>query len=341
MILVSNYILGMLFCLICCICWGSWANTQKLVENKEWEYPLFYWDYVFGFCLTALIAALTVGSFGGDGESFMSNLSHAAADSIFTAIAAGMIWNCANVFLTAAISTAGMSVGFPIGGGIGWLGGVVFNYLLIRMAGNDYPGNQWLLWTGLAFGILAIILCSKAYGKIASSQKKTPLKGILMAIASGIGFMFFYGLVQKSVDPQYVSSGTGSLTPFSAVFFFAVGVLLSTPVFNGFAMRHPNEGGKKVTMKDYIEKGDLRSHLIGMLGGFIWMFGLVISMMSSGVGNPAVNYGLSNASPVVAMVWGVFIWKEFKNAPKGTNTLITLMFLFFITGLVLVTLSNN
>ncbi|MFB0974130.1 MAG: multidrug DMT transporter permease, partial [Bacteroidales bacterium] len=64
MVLVQNFTIGMICCILCCICWGSWANTQKLVEKKDWEYPLFYWDYIFGFFLTALLGALTLGSLG-------------------------------------------------------------------------------------------------------------------------------------------------------------------------------------------------------------------------------------------------------------------------------------
>ena len=331
----------MICCIYCCICWGSWANTQKLVEKKDWEYPLFYWDYIFGFFLTALLGALTLGSLGHQGMSFFANLAQADWASIGFALLGGVVWNLANVFLTAAISTAGMSVGFPIGGGLGWIGGVLFNYILIVAAGKLYPGNQTLLWIGLVLGILAILCCALAYSKLSTSEKKTPLKGILLAIASGIGFMFFYGLVVKSIDPQYVAGGTGKLTPYAGVFFFAVGALLTTPIFNGFAMSHPSAGGSKVTMKDYFKRGDARTHLIGMLGGFIWMSGMVISFMASGTGNPAVNYALSNASPLIAMIWGVFVWKEFKKAPKGTNKIVAAMFIFFLAALIIITASNG
>ena len=146
------------------------------------------------------------------------------------------------------------------------------------------------------------------------------------------------GLVVKSLDPQYVTGGTGTLTPYTGVFCFAAGVLITTPVFNTFAMSHPAQGNK-VTMKDYL-KGDTRTHLIGMLGGFIWMSGMVVSFMGAGSANPAIAYALSNAAPVVAMIWGFFVWKEFKGAPKGTVPMIATMFVLFVVGLVLITLSN-
>ena len=212
-------------------------------------------------------------------------------------------------------------------------------YLLIAFTGQAYPGNQLLLWIGVAVIIIAILICGKAYGRLSSGKSGvTPKKGILLAVMAGIAIMFFYGLVVKSLDPQYVTGGTGTLSPYTGVFFFALGVLVSTPIFNSIAMRNP-VSGNKVTMKDYFA-GSTRTHLIGVLGGLIWMGGMVVSFMGAGAANPAISYALSNASPVVAMIWGVFVWKEFKGAPNGTNSLISSMFVLFVLGLVLITLSN-
>jgi glucose uptake protein len=151
--------------------------------------------------------------------------------------------------------------------------------------------------------------------------------------------MFFYGLVVKSIDPRYLAGGSGSLSPYTGVFFFAVGILLSAPVFNTFAMKYPLQGGPEVRMKDYFG-GNARTHLTGVLGGLIWMSGMAVSFMGAGAANPAIAYALSNAAPVVAMIWGVFVWKEFRHAPRGTARLITAMFLLFIAGLVCISLSN-
>lgn len=338
MILVNNYILAIFCCVICCICWGSWANTQKMVVSKKWSFELFYWDLTIGLFLTAVLAAVTLGSLGSEGRTFFQDLAVLDWSSIKYAVLGGVVWNFGNIFLTAAIAVAGMSVGFPIGGGLAWVGGIIFNYLLIVAAGQVYPGNQLLLWLGVIIIIIAILICGKAYGKLSSGRSETPKKGIILAVLAGSAIMFFYGLVVKSLDPQYVSGGTGTLTPYTGVFFFAVGILFSTPIFNTFAMKHPVEGNK-VTMKDFFA-GNRRTHLIGVLGGFIWMGGMVISFMGAGAANPAIAYALSNAAPVVAMIWGVFVWKEFKGAPQGTNKLITSMFVLFVTGLVLITLSN-
>lgn len=338
MILIHNYILAILCCVYCCICWGSWANTQKMVAAKKWSFELFYWDLTIGLFLTATLAALTLGSMGGEGRTFFDDMAVLDWSSIRYALLGGIVWNFGNIFLTAAIAVAGMSIGFPIGGGLAWIGGIIFNYLLITLSGQVYPGNSMLLWAGVVIIVAAILICGKVYGKMSTSQATTPKKGIVLAIIAGLAIMFFYGLVVKSIDPQYLTGGTGTLSPYTGVFFFAVGILVSTPIFNTFAMSHPVQG-EKVTMKDYFA-GDIRTHLIGVLGGIIWMSGMAVSFMGAGAANPAISYALSNAAPVVAMIWGVFVWKEFKDAPRGTGKLIAAMFLLFVAGLVCITLSN-
>lgn len=340
MILINSYFGALLCCIYCCLCWGSWANTQKLVAARKWSFELFYWDFTLGVFLTAALGALTLGSMGSEGLTFFDNLQNMDGSSVMYALLGGIVWNFGNIFLTAAIAVAGMSVGFPIGGGLAWIGGIVFNYLLIVIAGETYPGDQVLLWIGVVVICIAIYICSRAYSKLSSGENRQggAAKGIVLAVIAGMAIMFFYGLVVKSLDAEYVKGGTGTLTPYTGVFFFALGVLLTTPLFNSVAMKHP-VCGDKVSMKDYLA-GDMRTHLIGMLGGFIWMSGMVISFMGAGAANPAIAYALSNAAPVVAMIWGVFVWKEFAKAPRGTSKLIAPMFLLFVVGLVLITLSN-
>ena len=103
-------------------------------------------------------------------------------------------------------------------------------------------------------------------------------------------------------------------------------------------MRKPVEG-EPVKMNVY-KTGTIKTHVLGILGGAIWALGTIFSYMAVGAANPAIAYALSNAAPVVAILWGLFVWKEFNGAPKGTNTLLFLMFVGYLTGLVLITLSN-
>jgi glucose uptake protein len=250
----------------------------------------------------------------------------------------GVVWNLGNLLLVAAIAVAGMSVGFPIGGGIAWILGIVVNYILVYLDKGTYEGKQTLLWTGVVIICIAIYLSMLSYRKLASKTEKPTTKGIFLSVFAGLLIAFFYGLVVNSLDNAYVQGGTGTLTPFSAVFFFSIGVFFSTFIFNPFFMRRPVQGAP-VKASDYF-KGSLPTHLTGVLGGTIWMLGMILSFMAAGAANPAISYALSNAAPVVAILWGVFVWKEFEGAPAGTNKLLAYMFLSYIVGLVLITFSN-
>ncbi len=127
MFIIENYPLAIFFCIITMLCWGSWANTQKLA-SKTWRFELFYWDYVIGILLFSLISAFTLGSIGEQGRSFIADLQQADLDNIGSALLGGIIFNAANILLSAAIAIAGMAVAFPVGIGLALVLGVLINY---------------------------------------------------------------------------------------------------------------------------------------------------------------------------------------------------------------------
>ncbi|HWS62946.1 MAG TPA: hypothetical protein VN325_09335, partial [Steroidobacteraceae bacterium] len=108
--------------------WGSWANTMKLVPR--WPFQLYYWDYVIGVILISLIAGLTLGSLDSGADSFLVNLRSAGVHQWGYALAAGAVFNIANLLLVATISIAGLAVAFPIGIGLALVVGVILNYIL-------------------------------------------------------------------------------------------------------------------------------------------------------------------------------------------------------------------
>jgi glucose uptake protein len=80
----------------------------------------------------------------------------------------------------------------------------------------------------------------------------------------------------------------------------------------------------------------LKIHWVGILGGLIWGLGNAFNLIAAGKAGAAISYGLGQGATLVSAFWGVVIWKEFKDAPKGTNSYIYLMFLFFLIGLGLI-----
>lgn len=327
MVLVQNYTLAVLLCALAMICWGSWQNTQNLI-GKGWRFELYYWDYSIGIVVFALLMAFTFGSFGNQGRSFLSDLAQADTKNLLSSAVGGFIWNIGTLLLVASISIAGMSVAFPIGGGIGWTLGILINYI------GKPEGDPIFLFGGTAVIVIAIILSMQSYKKLADKLKKPSFKGIALAFLAGLCIAFFYRFVASSLATEFTPEEAGKISSYTAVVFFSFGALVSTIIVNPFFMAKPVQGDP-VRISEWL-KGSSKAHLLGILGGFIWCLGNSVSFMSVGAASPAISYGLSNAAPVVAAIWGIFVWKEFKDAPKGTNLLLKLMFLCYLVGLGLI-----
>jgi glucose uptake protein len=332
MFIISSYSLAVFFTVITMLCWGSWANTQKLA-GSAWRFELFYWDYVLGIVLMALVFGLTLGSNGEAGRSFWEDLQQASLQSYALALLGGAIFNLANILVVAAIAIAGMAVAFPVGIGLALVLGVVINYL------SAQQGNPLLLFAGVALVTAAIVVDAKAYQRLARGENKTPAKGLRLALVGGVLMSLFYFFVQQSMSLNFTSPEAGKFTPYGAVFVFSLGVLASNLLFNSLLMQRPVEG-TPVTYGQYFA-GGAATHFYGVLGGLIWCVGMAFSIIAAEQAGPAISYGLGQGATMVAAFWGVFIWKEFRQAPKGTNSLLTAMFLLFITGLSLIVYAGS
>jgi len=319
--------MAVFFCIITMLCWGSWANTQKLAA-KNWRFELFYWDYVLGIVLLAILFAFTLGSYGTQGRGFLADLAQASNSNIGSAILGGIIFNAANILIVAAISIAGMSVAFPVGIGIALVLGVIVNYI-------DAPeGNPLLLFSGVALIALAIILNARAYRRMSADTATPSTKGLTLAITGGILMGFFYRFVARTMFTDFTLPEAGKISPYTAMVLFACGILLSNLIFNTYIMRKPF-AGEPVQFSQYL-KGGVRNHITGIIGGMIWCTGMSFSIIASGKAGAAISYGLGQGATVVAAIWGIFIWREFKNAPKGTSAILNIMLALYICGLAMI-----
>jgi glucose uptake protein len=191
------------------------------------------------------------------------------------------------------------------------------------------------LAAGVAGVLVAIVLDALAYKRLASGSRKTPVKGIVISVVAGLLMGFFYSFVADSmgqVDTTTKLLEPGKLSPYTAVVLFSVGLLVSNFLWNSIMMVKPLSG-EPVPFGDYFSKGSLRLHAIGILGGMIWNVGMSFNIIAAGAASPALAYGLGQGATMVGALWGVFIWKEFKGAPPGTNKLLGAMFVFYLLGL--------
>jgi glucose uptake protein len=331
MFIPQSYSLAIILCIVTMLCWGSWGNTQKLA-GKTWRFELFYWDYVIGILLFSIFLGFTLGSNGEQGRGFIEDIRQADGKNILNAMLGGIIFNASNILLVAAMVIAGMAVAFPVGVGIALALGVIINYVFVP------HGNAAWLFGGVALIVAAIIIDAVAYKKHSSSLQKVSGKGILLSVSAGVLMALFYRFVASSMVTSFELPEAGKLTPYSAIFFFSIGVLISNLLFNSLIMKKPFEGGP-VSFKDYA-KGSFSVHLIGILGGIIWNIGMAMSIIASGKAGFAISYGLGQGATLIAALWGVFIWKEFKGASKSVNNLILLMFLAYLAGLALLIIAG-
>ena len=337
MFIVNSYVLAVVLCVVTMICWGSWGNTQKLAA-KSWRYELFYWDYVIGMVIFSLIVAFTAGSIGTDGRPFLQDLCQAEAGSIGWVLLGAVVFNISNILLSASTSIAGMSVAFPLGVGLALVVGVLNNFFFHPTDGV----KAGLLWLGVALVVIAIVCNGIASGRVSNEQRDPAQnrKGIILAVLAGLVMSFFSALVYNGVDiNNFKNPAAGMLTPYTGMVIFAVGVFLSNIIINTIVMKKPFVG-EPVSYSEYF-KGNGKTHLVGMLGGAIWCLGTVLNYICAGTAGAAVSYALGQGAPMIAAIWGVFIWKEFKGSDKRTGWLLALMFIFFIAGLSCVVAAGN
>jgi glucose uptake protein len=320
-----TYPIALFMMLFSMLCWGSWANTQKI--DKAWRFELYYWDYMWGILACALLFGLTMGRTNpADPVSFFHNLDRAAARALAEAFVGGMIFNLGNLLLVAAISVAGMAVAFPLGAGLALVIGAVLNYFI------SPAGNPRLLFGGILLVCAAIAANARAYRKL-SKGSKAETQGIALSLLCGVVVGLFYPFVAKALR------GENHLGPYTVYFVFALGALVSNFPLNYAFMRWP-VSGSRLSIGDYFHGGPA-AHAWGALGGLIWGTGTICSFVAAytPMVGPATSFALGEGNTMISAVWGVFVWKEFRGAGSDVRRLLAAMFSLFVLGLVSISLA--
>src|SRR3982075_3101604 len=286
------------------ICWGSWANTYKGVKNYRFE--LFYWDYAIGIFLISLIFAFTLGSEGNDSNSFLNNVRSADTSNIVSVMVGGAIFNLANLLLVAAIDMAGLAVAFPVSIGIALVVGVIFSYI------RQPKGNAVLLAGGVICALIAVVRDGKAYGSLAIAGRSVSKKSIITCIVSGVLMGLWPYFVARAMTNGNI------LGPYSIAVFLTLGALLSCLIWNVYFMKKPLVG-EPVSFAGYFS-GPVSGHALGLVGGFIWGIGMVFNLVAASYTGVAISYAIGQSAPMVAALWGVLAWREFKGSGRGAKT---------------------
>jgi glucose uptake protein len=255
-----------------------------------------------------------------------------------------------------------MAVAFPVGIGLALVVGVVWNYAL------NPQGHPVLLGAGVAIVVAAIVVDAIAYrihgrqmaeaeaaamkaaapDKSESRSRKSggshkarrrSAKGIILSLICGLLMGSFYPLVQMAQEQSDLGFGLG---PYSSAFVFAIGVYVSTWVFNLYFLNLPVQG-KPISMLEYFH-GTFKQHLLGIAGGLIWCAGTVANFAAASTPKevqvgPAVSYAIGQGATMISALWGLLVWKEFAGAGKNVRLLLAIMLLLFIVGLTLISIA--
>lgn len=343
MILPQTYTLTLIVMIFGMLCLGSWANTFKLGGN--WRFELYYFDFAFGVLLAAILLTFTVGSMGFDGFSVLDDVGLSGKRQWFYAFLAGIIFNLGNMLLLSAVSVAGMAVAFPIGIGTAVVIGALLNLVLQR------SGNSVLLLAGCVLILAAMVVDGLAgsalrvlrhealakAGKAKSTRRPSLVKGIVLSVVAGLLMASFAPLVQGALATDW------GLGPYSVMAIFAVGVFFSTFVFNMFFVNLAVEGAP-VDIGDYF-KAHPKLHLLGFSGGVLWTVGATATLVASVAPqqarlDPGLGYGLNQGFAVIAALWGLLAWKEFRGSGGKIKGMAALMLVLFVGGLVLLSLAT-
>jgi glucose uptake protein len=342
MILPQSYPAVLLLTVLSLLCLGSWASGFKLAGTRRFE--LFYLDFALGLLLASVIFAFTLGNIGYDGFNFIDDLEHAGKRQWMYAFLAGMIFNFGNMLLMAAVSVSGIAVAFPMGMGMALLLGTA-----LGIAGRP-AGNSMLLGLGGLLILASILVSAVSYrimglarhealaraGQAKSTRRPSPMKAIILALVAGIFIGACTPLAEKA------RQGDLGLGPYAVGFIFAFGVFFSSFVFDIFFMNLPVEG-EPVEFGEYFH-GGLKKHLAGFVSGLIWYTGMVLAWACTSVpetiqSEPMLRFVLAQGSPVVAALWGILVFREFKSGDVRLKLMGTLMLVLFLCGLAMLGLA--
>jgi len=335
MILPGSELYNLILLAIGMLCLGTWANTYRM--TSKWRFELYYFDFAIGAVLAALLAGFTFGSLGWDGFALMDDLRIAGKHNMAYALAAGVIFNLGNMLIIGALSLSGVTIAYLSGMGMMLASGILITYF------TSPGGDGAMTWGGAALVLAAAVVLTVAFrqqamarlvalmreGKTKSTKKALSMKGQILAIVGGAVAGGFFPLINSA------RSGENGLGPYSLGLFFAIGILISTFVFNLFFMNLPIHG-EPLEFTAYFN-GKAKFHLLGLIGGALWYAWLCTILVAARADSqnsvsPVALRALLLGAIVIGCVWGLMRWKEFGGASGKTRTLLMIALFIFVVG---------
>jgi hypothetical protein len=175
---------------------------------------------------------------------------------------------------------------------------------------------------------------------ISVSVQHTNLYGLLIAIVGGTIYSLFTPAFNIAVNDPFhlLSSSVPPLSVYCANFYFAIGLFLSSSVFNVSSMQYPVFSSAQSNVCKYVRDNDGR--LWCLLAGFLAWLG----DLSQFLGGQLVGYStalLVQAYPLVSVLLGILIFKEFWGCNRKAGVLLSLGICSYAGAIFLLMLSSR
>jgi len=161
--------------------------------------------------------------------------------------------------------------------------------------------------------------------------------GIGVCAISGLLMACWSPLSALSMDTNRFPSG--SLTPYGSSLLFTAAVFVTSPVLCKILMVYPLVGPRS-TYRAYVELPPV-AHVWGLLGGVVWAVGTIANLISGDKLSLALSYAIGQAAPMVATLWGLLYYHEFRGARAPTYLLVLGMMMLYSLAVVLVAASKG
>jgi glucose uptake protein len=252
--------------------------------------------------------------------------------------AAGFIFGLANLLLLGGVSLLGIAGAFTISVGSGLIVHALMNFRSYAL-GTSLAGLG-LLAAGVLLNAkacrtrdLALSPTRKAAGQPSGAQGARSMRGLIVALIAGVLLGVFYPLLEEGI---YGDLGLGL---YAGLLFFCVGILISTLAFSIVFFNIALEGSR-LTVRSYFA-GQMRQHLFGIAGGFLWAAGALAAFLAKAAAaetprQQALIRVLPLASVLLALLWGVVIWREFAAAPRKAQLSLTGTAVLLVGGFLLI-----
>jgi len=181
---------------------------------------------------------------------------------------------------------------------------------------------------------VAVILVGKAYGALRTGTGAVSRKGVIVCVISGLLMGTWAPFVTLAM-----TRGAHTLTPYTTTVFLTLGAFICCFFFNTILMRKPIIG-TPVAGRDYF-RAPGSYHALGLLGGAIWGIGMAFNLVAGSAVGVSISYAIGQASPMVACLWGVFVWKEFRGANAKAKGYLAAMFAAYILAIILIASAHS